>query len=291
MRGRSQAVTVASVFAVLAPLLPPLSFLTGGIVGLATLRNGLQEGIIVVVGSIILTAILLFVALGSPTPVVGFILVWVPIVIFAETLRRTGSQSLPIATAAVLGVVAVTVGRMQLGDPTAWWTETLGRLFEQVGQQANVTLNDEGVTAFISGWAPHMTGLLGSSLVLSWLVTLLLARWWHSILDNPGGFASEFRALNLPSWLAGITGALVLFALLQPTREFAVDLLLVLIVVYVFQGLAVAHSFVAAKRISRGWLISLYVLMVVAWWPLVVMLGTVGLAETWVRLRARLTTT
>ncbi|MEM7250816.1 MAG: hypothetical protein AAF493_05300 [Pseudomonadota bacterium] len=287
MRGRSQAVTVASVFAVLAPLLPPMSFLTGGIVGLATLRNGLKEGAIVVVGSVVLTGILLLIALGSPKPVVGFILVWVPILVFSELLRRSGGQNVPIAATGVLGAVAVVVVRMVLGDPTAWWTDTLTNLFSQFGGQAGVDFSGERAQRFIADLAPQMTGLLVASFVLSWIVTLLLARWWHAILDNPGGFSEEYRRLALSPRLAFLTIAVMVASFIPILEGLATDVLMVLIVVYTFQGIAVAHSLVHSRGASVSWLVVMYALLLLVQWPIVVFLAVVGLGETWLRFRTR----
>ena len=39
---------------------------------------------------------------------------------------------------------------------------------------------------------------------------LLIGRWWHAILDNPGGFAREFQGLRLDRRISIVTVALVL---------------------------------------------------------------------------------
>ena len=288
MRGRSQAIIVASALAVLAPYLPPLSLLTGGIVGLATLRNGLREGALVILGSLVSTAALLLVVFGSPKPVLGCVLVWLPILLFSELLRRTGTQNLPFAVVATVGLIVVLIGRILLGDPSAWWTATLTEMFAQIGQQTGMELDERGLMEFIGAIVPQMTGILVSSLIFSWLVTLLLARWWHAILDNPGGFAAEFRQLCLPQWLAFIAVGLLCLSLLASFKEFALDLLLILVVVYTFQGIALVHSVVAGRQLSRMWLVALYVLLFIVQWPVVVALATLGMMETWLRLRTRL---
>ena len=50
MRGRFQAITVSAVCAALCLLLPPLSYISGAVIGLVTLRNGLLEGAYVIAG-------------------------------------------------------------------------------------------------------------------------------------------------------------------------------------------------------------------------------------------------
>ena len=47
MRGRSQAVMAATVLAILALPLPPLSILSAAVVALVTLRRGIREGLLI----------------------------------------------------------------------------------------------------------------------------------------------------------------------------------------------------------------------------------------------------
>jgi len=61
------------------------------------------------------------------------------------------------------------------------------------------------------------------------------------------------------------------------------DLVIVLVLLYMLQGLAVAHASVAARGVNAAWLVALYfVLMMV---PMVVAIA--GLLDTWVELRGR----
>ena len=43
----------------------------------------------------------------------------------------------------------------------------------------------------------QIAGILGLMNAFSCVMCLLLARWWQSMLYNPGGFGTEFRALRL----------------------------------------------------------------------------------------------
>ena len=46
-------------------------------------------------------------------------------------------------------------------------------------------------------WATRMAAFFGAVTTAGLMLTLVLARWWHAVLDNPGGFGREFRALRV----------------------------------------------------------------------------------------------
>ena len=80
---------VAVVCGVLALVLLPFSHISGAAVGLVTLRQGLRQGAIVVVGAIVVTGLIAYVALGKPTYAIGFALVmWLPMLFLASSMAH-----------------------------------------------------------------------------------------------------------------------------------------------------------------------------------------------------------
>jgi hypothetical protein len=125
--------------------------------------------------------------------------------------------------------------------------------------------------------------LLGAS------VSLFIARWWQAMLFNPGGFGAEFRALRA-DWRLAVGAVVVLVGLLllegEP-RRLAAELMLVALVVFSLQGLAVAHGLLAGSRQAGLWIGALYIAIALLWpYPLLA-LGAVGLIDTWVDFRTR----
>ncbi len=144
----------------------------------------------------------------------------------------------------------------------------------------------EAVRRMIDTMAPLMTGVVAMSVVFSAITSLLLARWWQSLLYNPGGFGSEFRALRLGRTAAAITlgvSALALFT----TPAWIDSLALVVASVYVFQGLAVAHGVVNGLKLGPAWLAALYIALVPLMPYVVVGLMIVGAADAWADYRRR----
>jgi len=76
---------------------------------------------------------------------------------------------------------------------------------------------------------------------------------------------------------------LVAVALVGPGRigATAVDLLIVAAVMFMLQGLAVAHGLAGSARAHVGWLVMIYILLVVAMPETVVTLAVAGIVDNW----------
>jgi hypothetical protein len=136
--------------------------------------------------------------------------------------------------------------------------------------------------------APLMKGA-PTGIAIGAMVLLLVARWGHSVLDNPGGFGKEFRALRLDRRVAFATVALGLGALFF--GGFASGLLPQLfnlvVALYVVQGIAVAHALVTHRRASFNWLVAMYMLIVLLPPLGMMLLSVTGFSDTWLDYRAR----
>ena len=108
MRGRMQAIMMTTVFGVLSLFLPPLSYISGGVVALVTLRRGPNDGIAVMLVSALLMAIVSTIAVGHYVIAVAYtVAVWLPVLILAIVLRKTISLPLALSAAGLLGIIGV----------------------------------------------------------------------------------------------------------------------------------------------------------------------------------------
>ena len=294
MRGRFQAITVSAVCAALCLLFPPLSYISGGVIGLVTLRNGALEGAYIIGGSVVLAGAFTAIMVSSPYPVVVFAVVtWIPVWLLAMVLRSGQSQGLALTAAAVLGALGVIALNLALDSPAVWWRELLDQAVFQTVKESQLDLDTQTLDRLadaLDGVAPLMTGLMAAGTVFGLFVTLLLARWWHALLDNPGGFGKEFRALRVDRRLAVVVIAIAAGAFITDgaVRSVCGELLWLAGVVYIFQGLAVIHSVVVSRGAAVGWLVALYVLLAVFPPQVLVLLAIGGFIDTWVDLRYRL---
>lgn len=289
MRGRSQAALVAATTAVLS-VLPVIGLLaaliSAGVIALATLRHGPSEGLLVAGLAGLGGGVLAWLALGSPLPAVGFLLIfWFPVWLLAVALGWSRSLSVTVQAAvglAVLGLVLVYAIAGGVRDP---WIEILEPLRLALVEAA--VLAEADSVAAIERVAAWMPGLLTATVYLMVVSSLLIGRWWQAVLYNPGGFGAEFRALRIHPLLGILTVAVYLLVVFLGEAHWAVALLLILGPLLVLQGLAVVHALAYARQTHVGWLAGLYVLFVLGFpLPQMIVAG-LGLADIWVDLRSR----
>lgn len=296
VRGRFEAITATTACAGLSPVFPPLSYISGAVVGLATLRYGLYEGLLVVAGATLLSGILANLLLHTTMPAVAmFCVTWAPVWLLAVVLRVSASQGLVLATAGLLGVAAILGFHVVVDNSVEWWRDVLDKLLTLGLKESQLYPDAQALERFdlvLDALAPVMTGVLVSGLILGSVVTVLLARWWHSALDNPGGFGKEFRALKLDRRIGIAVLAVVLMTVFadEATGGAGREFLCVAMVLYLFQGLALAHSAVALSGASTAWLLGLYLLVVIgtAVRPeIIFLLSLTGFLDTWLNFRGR----
>lgn len=289
MRGPLAAILVISVAAMLAllmPLLAPLAYVSAAAVGLVTLRLGLREAGKVVAGAVVATAVLGGLLLGNPALPLAFLLVlWLPSLVTAYSLRRTGDLARSLLLAALFGTMLVLGFHTAVGDPTAWWRELLQPAMEQAPAE-----QQEVLLPVLDDIAGLMTGLIGAAVTLGVVLSLFLARWWQAMLYNPGGFRVEFHALRLGRTVAAATAMLLVLAGLAPAGlALLTDLLPLALLLQMLQGLALVHALVARSGAHVGWLVVLYVLLLLPMvtTPTALTLAVAGMVDNWMDFRAR----
>lgn len=289
LRGQSQAMLVVVGFAVLSLALPPFSILSGAAVALVTLRHGMQAGVVLMAGATLAVGLLSVFSLGNPAPAMMFLTaLWLPLWILGSLLRASRSLSLTLMVAGGLGLLGVLLMYLLLGDVAGWWHGILLQIFNPVMDEAGLADRDV-ILAALESVSQVMTGMMAAGMVLNAIICLFLARGWQAQLFNPGGFREEFQQLRMGRSLSGVTVALVLLYVLQmgAISSMAADMLIVLLSLYMLQGLALAHAVVALKQLHIGWLIGLYVVAFVVLPQLMLAVAAVGLLDTWVDLRRR----
>ena len=278
--GRLQAISVTSFFSVLGLILPLLSYTLAGVPpGLVTLRKGAVAGMQIIIGSLVLTAAFALLANINPYIVFAYAMgIWIPVWCCANVLRITESQGNLVIAAGIFAVFYILLSHFLLDDVTQWWKTLLAVWMEQAIQGADKVQLKE----VLENAAPMMNAMTAAGFFLSLVTSLLLARWWQSSLFNPGGFRKEFHSLRLPRGLiSGVLAGLVLVIMDKAgPGTLALDILVLLIFLYLFQGLASIHRVVATKKLARGWLAATYIFMFIV--PQVILfVACLGMADSW----------
>lgn len=290
MRGRYHAALMAAVSALLSLLLPPLSYLSGAGIGLVTLRHGAREGVLVTLVASIALGVLGLVWVSNPFPALAFLLIiGLPLCLLGAVLRATVSLGYTLMVATLLGVVLVIGLHLAIPDLIGAWSGLLDLLLRPALTELG-TLTAVQQEALIGQLAQAMTALLGAGMVLSSMLSLFIARWWQAKLYNPGGFKQEFHGLRLNRYMAFPTLAILGLASLAQGEldQIATELLVVILVLYMVQGLALVHRLADRFGAHLAWLVALYGMMLVAPPEVGMVLAAAGFADTWVNFRARL---
>jgi len=288
LRSRGHAIAVA----VIGMLLPPFSFVTGGIIGVAVLRYGLADGALVLAVSMAVSTLAMGLLLGTYQPVVIFVLfTGLPILLLAQVLRQTDSQGTTLTAAGALGALVLVGIHLLTADPVAWWRAKLERFVAQPIREANPDLAPEMLKQLdqaMQGMSMLMLSLPAATVVGAMLV-LWLARWMHATLDNPGGFGKEFRALRMDQRVAFAGVALALLAIFAGNFAGGLfrGLLVLVIVVYTIQGIALLHAVVHKRSASVAWLVAVYAGIVIMPPAAILGLALTGFSDAWFDFRRR----
>lgn len=299
MKGWPQAVTVTvfAAFAVLlVPFLAPAAWVSGAAVGLVTLRLGLGQGLRVVLVSTGLIAVLMMLVTGEVGTWAGALtwsVIWVAVLIAAWVLRE--QVSLPWAIQALVLVVSVGVALfyVAVGDPEVWWRAQFDLLFAAVGNMGEGLAGSAGSNPYseihdlLNAYAAGFTGAVATSALVSFVLSLLLARSWQSALYNPGGYREEFHQLRFSMNWAVLTAITVIAAWLTDS-QLALDIAGLVLLVYALEGLAVIHFAVRDKEKPGLILAAVYVPVILFFALAVKLLTLLGMVDSWLDIRSRI---
>ena len=284
MKGRSQAALFSSLFAVLSMILPPLSYISGAIVALVTMRRGIGEGGLIAVIATLALAVMSQVSAGNMFVAMVFaMMIWLPVWILAVVLRKTISLPLTLAVATVLVIVVMLVFHIAVGDTVMWWREVLDKVFAEALEQPGM-----GDMSFVLENTPRfMTALMATAFFISMVASVMLARWWQAVLYNPGGFQQEFHGIRLDKTIAMIGGLVFVWAAISSeVGGIATDLAIVIGVYASVSGMALVHHWVVTTKANKGWLILMYLLLAFVAPQILVFLAILGFVDAWLNARS-----
>lgn len=265
MLGRRQAIIIV----LLCGFFPLLYFLSAAVVALVTLRKGRNEGLIVLLWSMLPAGTLW--AMGD----ISFMFLTTGTFALAMVLRKTMSWQVVMLLAVAIGLVTQ-LSLIFQSTYQAQITAVVNDSFQaQVNQGGQVVYTVEQLVNLL-------LSLYGAYHAFMIIICLMIGRWWQAALYNPGGFKQEFHHLRFDPRAMVVLLGLILVALMDiPPLENWMPLLCV---APLFGGLALAHYMVAKKNLGTPWLVMTY-LTVLMMAPAVVLLG---MTDSLIDIRSRL---
>ena len=273
--GPHQAVLVVALCTALSFLLPPVTSVLGYVAAAALALNSLQlgarSGVIVLLASAGIVALLASLVTGQQASLaiaVILLVLWAPLWLASVVLRETRSLAMAILVLSLLGMLGVVLLYGFAGDPAQWWPEYVrAQLEAALAAQPELREQFEQLSELVERVAPVLAGSIAAGLVMNALLCLTLGRWWQAVvLDRPGAVRAEFYALrfNRSLSLAGI----VIFALatldLGIVSVLSLQWALVIMVPFMFVGLAVAHATLSNLKAGLVWLVVVYIVALIA---------------------------
>lgn len=280
MRGRMQAMIVASSIALLSLLMPPVSVISSATVGLVSLRRGAKEGLFILGCSSLVTGILGYFAIGSFQFAMLYVMVlWIPIWLIAIVLRESRSLSLAIQVATGVGILGVISFYLYEADPTVIWKALLTQM---IPADAPVVELQQKIDMLVH----YMTGIISAGSVCGLLFGLFIARWWQANLFNPGGFKQEYLLLQSTTKLSIGSVGVVGLALSTSgiVSEIAWNSFILLFVLFAITGTSVLHTVCSKVKLARFVVPMFYITLFLIPHALL-LVALVGLSDPWLNLR------
>jgi hypothetical protein len=278
MKGWLQTLLLTAIFSWLSIRFIPLALLSAGFGAMYTLRKGVSNGLMLfIIVAVITWAISLFVQTrpGLETPVVLYL--YLPVLLCATTLLKTESQGYAVLIAVACGVIQAAFIEFFSGDAVLWWNDWIKHAITGVQGATYSGFEKDGVLQVFNG-------LVAMVLSMVTFLSVLLGRYLQASQVNPGGCLKEFCALQIPPF--GLTLTLILAAIAYViSQNLMVDVLIIAMVMYFFQGLAVLHAIVINKGKKKSFLMPGYFLIIVAPQIGVVGFALVGIIDVFVNFR------
>ena len=293
LKGPYQAATIVGLLAVLGALLPQLVAVPAAgiliglvcmlmscvLVGLIILTQGSINGLKAIAVSVAGITLVAWMVIKRPEVGLWTALVqWLPIILLSQTLRSSKSLSLTLLAGVALGIFGIAVQYLIWPELEQHWVALALQRMGEAGQ------TDERVAQANIAFLRQMIAAMVASAFLIFSVIVILSRWIQAQLAESAGFAREFQSLSLGKPAAAV--ALVVVTLgIWVQQAWLVSMTLLVIMAFMFQGLAVVHSKLAQHR-QRGLILGVfYFLLVVGGQIVLPLTALTGVIDNWLGFR------
>ncbi len=294
LKGPYQAAVVVGLLAVLAVFIPPTisnsvfgvllaslcMLLSCTLVGLIILTQGSISGLKAIGVSMLGITLVAWVVINAPELGLWTGLVqWLPIILLAQTLRTSKSLAMTMLLGLLLGSIAIAAQYLVWGSLE---TEMISQTIQRMGQGEQ--LQAELVERNIQLVRLFVLAMVAMAYLLFMLI-VMIARWMQASLAGSKGFGQEFRALSLGKPAAAVALGMMLLSF-WGQQAWLSSLAFLVVVAFMFQGVAVVHSKIASRKQARLLFGLFYTLLLV--FPQVVALTAItGVIDNWLVFRKK----
>lgn len=273
LRGRFQAFTVA----LLGNFFPVIG---QAAVGLVSLSKGVTQGFWLFMWVSLPLVLMHYVSADNPLLITVSIASLGLMVVTAAMHKALASWQWTILTAVVASsLIALACGLLM--------QEHVEALISQVKQFLGEMSSGQNQTAVKLVMTQSMLlGLVAMILSVGSIISLMVSRWWQSLIQNPGGFQKEFHNFKIESKIAALLiVAIVLGMLLPKEHQFWVQMIALPLLL---AGIALIHYAVSFRGLGGHWLVLLYVTLLLFGATIAVFIVVLAAVDSYLDLRSRL---
>ncbi|NCF37920.1 MAG: hypothetical protein GWP56_16315 [Gammaproteobacteria bacterium] len=295
LKGPYQATAVVGLLAIIAVFIVPvlgysavsvvLAFVTNllavVLVGLIILTQGSASGLKVIAVAALVLSLAAWLGLKSAEPGISMALLqWLPVIVLAQVLRSTKSLAMTLLAGIVIGILVIAFQYL-------FWTDLESNWMAQMVQrgEGDAQLSQEEAQQVMQ-FVGLMMLLLASSLYLMYMLVIFIARWLQAQLAGSTGFGQEFRALELGRPAALMAVVIIPLGLFLQ-QEWLISFAFLVVIAFMFQGIAVVHSKLATKKQAYPLLVLFYLLLVFTWQITGILTAITGIIDNWLGFRKK----
>ena len=294
LKGPYQAALVVGLLAVLAVFIPPMvsstvfgvlvaslcMLLSCTLVGLIILTQGSVSGLKAIGVSMLGITLVAWALINAPELGLWTGLVqWLPIILLSQTLRTSKSLALTMLLGLLLGVIGIAAQYLVWGDLEA---EMIAQTIQRMGSTDQ--LDAQLVERNIQLVRLFVLAMVAMAYLLFMLI-VMIARWMQANLAGSAGFGQEFRALSLGKSAAAVALGLVL-ASIWVSQTWLSSLAFLVVIAFMFQGVAVVHSKLAPRK-QAGLLLGLFYALLLVFPQAVALTAITGVIDNWLVFRKK----
>ena len=271
MRGRVQASAVAALGNAL-PLITPAT------IGLVALRKGFSEGGLICLWGLLPVFLTYFYSDSNQFFVLLTACNFLNILLVCGILRYRGDWEMTLVSLVIISIILMGSLLLIFQQDFEVLVQRLIEVFEEASRQTNI----ESLKIEKSSIAVFTTW----TIVLNTFLGVAIARWWQSIIFNPGGFKKEFQGIRLNRKLLILIFSILILssAIFNEYSNWAYLSIFPLVV----GGLSLFHWLVNEKHLGKVPIIFTYVFMVLFTPFVILILALLGTVDCFYNVRQRL---
>ena len=271
MRGRVQASAVAALGNAL-PLITPAT------IGLVVLRKGFSEGGLICLWGLLPVFLTYFYSDSNQFFVLLTACNFLNILLVCGILRYRGDWEMTLVSLVIISIILMGSLLLIFQQDFEVLVQRLIEVFDEASRQTNI----ESLKIEKSSIAVFTTW----TIVLNTFLGVAIARWWQSIIFNPGGFKKEFQGIRLNRKLLILIFSILILssAIFNQYSNWAYLSIFPLVV----GGLSLFHWLVNEKHLGKVPIIFTYVFMVLFTPFVILILALLGTVDCFYNVRQKL---